>query len=61
MSDMNLKRRDSSSSSSEKENDPEWNPKINLKRVRTESSHEEYVSDSSSTKSNIVPILKASK
>ncbi len=56
MSDMNLKRRDSSSSSSEKENDPEWNPKINLKRVRTESSHEEYVSDSSSTKSNIVPI-----
>jgi hypothetical protein len=53
MSDMNLKRRDSSSSSSEKENDPEWNPKINLKRVRTESSHEEYVSDSSSTKSNI--------
>ena len=57
MSDIGLKRRDSSSSSSlDKENDLEWNPKINLKRVRTESSHEEYVSDSAATKSNIVPI-----
>ena len=60
---MGLKRRDSSSSSSSsgKENDPEWNPKINLKRVRTESSHEEYVSNSSSTKSNVMSTLKAFK
>ncbi len=54
MSDMGLKRRDSSSS--DQENDPEWKPIINLKRVKTESSHEEHVSDSSSTKSNIVSV-----
>jgi hypothetical protein len=51
---MGLKLRDSTSS--DKENDPEREPNINLKRVETESSHEEHVSDSSSTRSSIVPI-----
>ena len=53
MTDMGLKRRDSSSS--DQENDLEWNPIINSKHIKSESSHEEHEFDSSSTKSIIVP------
>ena len=54
MSDMGFKCRNSSSSN--KENDAKWNREINLKCVKTKSSHEEHVFDSSSTKSNKVPV-----